>query len=60
MSDERWIITDELWDFVEPLIPKTRTSGGSATQGARGFPTARCSAVRPASRRRDFTLLRDC
>lgn len=24
MSDERWMITDELWDFVEPLIPKNQ------------------------------------
>ncbi len=48
MSDERWIITDELRDFVEPLRPKTRTSGGSATQGARGFPTARALRSDPS------------
>ena len=60
MSDEQWIITNKLWDLVEPLIPKTRTSGDSATQSARGFPTGGCSSVPPAARRRDFTLLRDC
>ncbi len=57
MPDERWIITDELWDLVEPLIPKKqrRAAGGAALARSPLRGLRRCSAcagtVRPTSRR---------
>jgi len=41
VSRERWLVSDDLWSTIEPLLPTSPSDGHAGEAGDRACPTAK-------------------